>query len=1594
MRIIVEPGELADLRKKMKSAAHDIERLGRMLEHTWRSVDYEGSQRGALDATWAEMAGLFGKLAQQYEDMASFLNKKSQDFAEADGQETGFSAGKLLKWAAVVLGTTLDFVPVVGNVKGIVDAAVGYDVFTKEKLTNVERVLSLLGPAGKTVKKGSQLVGFIDDAASIAKHGEHASDAVRAADRAGDTAKAADSAGDVSKAADRAGDATKATDHAGDAAKTADQAGDAAKTADHAGDASKAADHTGDAAKSGGDAASGPVTVNAAPGAARHGDEAAAAAETGVKHADEAVEAATGTAGMAAAGSATAATGIGMVRNPRSGASAGTQIQKKDGVNPRSTAGDPVDTSTGAQIIEHPLLHIKGAEDMAFSMNYNSLLKGSGALGLDWSHNYEIRLEQRAEGTLEVWWSSFRSNTYQRGEDGIFRSEDVDVLHDRVILTDGGYRLVRKDQRVLLFNAEGQLEEICNPAGQAQHLSYDAQGRLLEIKDVLSGRSFQLSYGESGLLQSAVDPLGYTATFHYTEGRLTDITPPDNSRISCAYTPEGRLSSMRSGEGIVYFVNEYDDEGRVARQKDALGKWCSFDYDEESHPGWIITTFTNREGAARVFTHDDRYRLIALQDELGHVTRYEYDEQGLCTLEVEPDGKESAYVYDEKGRLLEKRINGQLRDRYRYDEFGSLISYIDGEGNAIVFEYDEHHRPILRKDPEGGLTRITYNEQGLMETMEDHSGAVTRYAYDAFGNLVTVTDPLGYATRYEYDAGGRITQVTDPAGGVIRQAYNVSHQVVSVTDPLGAVTQYDYDKEGALRRQIDPLGHARLFKYNAAGHLTEEQDELGRTVRYRYDDEERVVQVVHKNGGSTRYAYDGAGRLLQSTDPSGVITRYQYDAAGRVTKVTDGEGYVLRSMQYDKDGNPAAVANALGHVVNYRFNRLGQILEEENAKGDVTAYAYDGLSRLVRVNQSGQESSRAFTAAGQLTGYRDAAGNETRFRYDAAGRPAEEITPAGTQLAYEYDSRGFLIRRSSARGSVTTYTPDAAGRLHKQEDGAGTVEHQYDAAGRLITISERAGVDARARVEKRTYDPLGRVTSYTNERDQRIRYEYDWLGNLSVLHYPDGKKVTYRYDAAGRMTEVRDWKKRVTAYSYDDRGQLVRTDRPNGTAELRAYDKEGQLISLLDTGVKGRLLQQYRYSYDAAGLLVKENETRYDYNAWGALIAANASRYTYDASGNMTCMEEGNSQLHMSYAADNRLRSVNGEDMVMDEDGNLLRGPLRERSQDFVYDVRDRLVQAGSIMYGYNAENERTWMVVNGQTTRYVVNPHAEYSQLLLETDEAGSVSTAYVYGLGLIGRESADGRYHSYHYDLRGSTTLLTDEEGSVTDRYTYGAFGELVKHEGSTRQPFAYNGRDGVQTDVNGLYYMRARYYNPDIKRFMNRDVLRGDLSLGLSMNRFAYVNGNPVTFVDPLGLDAIQARKSGGMGDSNENIVYRALNQKDADRLSQGLGLEAKNPNGIWKLDEHLVGGSGKGSWANDPYISTTTDIDVARGFNQSGSNLGIVEIDLNKVPTLALKGYELYPRKNGVEGLPYHYSIWQQEVSVHQRIPKDAIKGFIK
>jgi RHS repeat-associated protein len=119
-----------------------------------------------------------------------------------------------------------------------------------------------------------------------------------------------------------------------------------------------------------------------------------------------------------------------------------------------------------------------------------------------------------------------------------------------------------------------------------------------------------------------------------------------------------------------------------------------------------------------------------------------------------------------------------------------------------------------------------------------------------------------------------------------------------------------------------------------------------------------------------------------------------------------------------------------------------------------------------------------------------------------------------------------------------------------------------------------------------------------------------------------------------------------------------------------------------------------------------------------------------------------------------------------------------------------------------------------------------------------------------LIGEEK-EGEYRSYHFDFRGSTVALTDKTGKVVQRFQYGPYGDLVKGD-SAVTPFLFNGKFGVMTEGNGLYYMRARFYSAQIKRFVNQDLLKGFVASGQSLNRFMFVQGDPVKYTDPFGLD----------------------------------------------------------------------------------------------------------------------------------------------
>ena len=153
------------------------------------------------------------------------------------------------------------------------------------------------------------------------------------------------------------------------------------------------------------------------------------------------------------------------------------------------------------------------------------------------------------------------------------------------------------------------------------------------------------------------------------------------------------------------------------------------------------------------------------------------------------------------------------------------------------------------------------------------------------------------------------------------------------------------------------------------------------------------------------------------------------------------------------------------------------------------------------------------------------------------------------------------------------------------------------------------------------------------------------------------------------------------------------------------------------------------------------------------------------------------------------------------------------------YNARNQLTNGGSLDYAYDPGGNRVGITNGATVSRLVVNPNARLSQVLMRI--TGGVTNYYIYGAGLlyeITETATSTNTLTYHYDYRGSTVALTDGNGNLTDRIEYSAYGFTTYRAGTNNTPFLYNGRYGVMSEASGLLYMRARYYNPYICRFIN--------------------------------------------------------------------------------------------------------------------------------------------------------------------------------
>lgn len=1243
-------------------------------------------------------------------------------------------------------------------------------------------------------------------------------------------------------------------------------------------------------------------------------------------------------------------------------------------------SNEPINLVTGSYVYEQTDLTVGSGSApfaLAFQRFYDSAARrGDGPLGRGWNHNHNITARTDSDGfqglgedspidaaanIVELYvamdvlaagtslthltvaslchkWFMDRlidnavivsepENELQfiRLADGTYNPPQG-VIANLATAQDDSFLLTTKSGMVLDFDTEGRISTWTDRNGNRVSYGYNGD-ELRSISNGL-GRFFTLSYASSRL-SSVADHAGRSVGFEYDpDGNLIHTTSCRGNETIYEYDLPGRLTKIYfpANPSDAFVTNTYDCMDRVTMQTTAAGH--SWNY--------FCTGFRAEE-----------------RDPLGHAEVLHFDRRGLTTRRIDRLGHETAFMYDGHGRI-------------------TRITHPEGNGTGYAYN-DFHDVTTMAALPKPGTPL---------------SPVVWTFTYEPTHHLpATVTDGLGRTTSYTYDSRGNLTRIDRPEvdGQVPQTTFtrNGRGQVTRTVDAVGRVLEYDHDAATGdlLSTTVDPggLGLTTAFEYDAVGNIVRHTDARGNATALQYDPDRRPIQITAPAPFNyiTKFTYDADGNLIKRekqtgdaaypwqtvmtshtptgrratlTDPEGHVTHYSYDARDRLWRETDAELHTTE-YRYDAAGRPFQVIDALGHVTQeYTYHPNGTKAGLKDANGSLMAYEYDGLDRTSRVLFSdGSYRSFAYDAVGNLIAERGRGGDFITYTYDALDRPTGKVAPGSGPIEYTYDLAGALV-------DVT--------------DPRGTIHHDYDAARRLIRVTEPDGKKIAAELDAvgnrtRLLYPDGFSVAYVFDEVNRVsdvragatdpRVDFDADGDVDLADYmhlqrcfggpavpPSGGCENADVNGDGHVG-VDDLHGMLAAlngpspdpieahYTYDALSRRTGVDYINGTSAEYAFDWNNRIQSVTRHTNSGD--HRFTYTLDGVGnrtsMIVDGIEVHdYAYDATNRLITANFpgtfflpdTTYILDDAGNREWVVAGGATPYVSNAL-NQYTSVGGIPFAYDAKGN----PQNDGINVYAYDAENRLLAATrpghAASYEYDAMGRRIAKTVDGATTSYLYAGQ----DVLIEYDDAGGVARRYVYGPGIdepVCMTSSNGKSY-YHYDGLGSVVALTDANGNEVETYRYGPYGRLesLSAIGNVR---LYTGREwDAET---GLYYYRARYYDPKLGRFLQVDPVG---ALG-GINLYEYVKSNPLNRTDPYGLEEDQGRGTGSIGIGGQ-VVAPGL----AAKITVGIVFDQDGKAAMFIAPGF---GEGFGMSANVSLQSTVTTADTVYDVSGVAADIG--------------------------------------------------------
>jgi len=741
-------------------------------------------------------------------------------------------------------------------------------------------------------------------------------------------------------------------------------------------------------------------------------------------------------------------------------------------------------------------------------------------------------------------------------------------------------------------------------------------------------------------------------------------------------------------------------------------------------------------------------------------------------------------------------------------------------------------KTVVVTDPDNSTAIQVYLNGLLMSSTHSVLGA-TAFSYDAHGRTSSGTrteNGQQRTTSYSYDRNDRTLSVTIPDGRTRGFAYDSMGRGVRETLPDGRSRNYEYHPTGELKSATGADTYPVIFGYDGAGNRTSmtlyrAYPGTADTTSWEYD-YGKATAKIYPDGSRVSFSYTTAGRPEIRTWARGVTTTYNYNPAGeristdysddtpdvtyglndfgKPSSITDGVG--ARTIAYNNDFTVSSetIPYISNYSVNYGYDALGRrnamSLQNGGSAVSTANYGYDAMSRISSV--SGGSSLVATASYSRVSGssllsstsVSNGSSNVLNVNrtYDSSNRLtsiSSVLSASSVGYSYVYDSSDRRTKVTEEDGSHWNFTYDQYGQV---------------ASGRKLTDSN---TPIPGNYFQFSYDDIGNFKG-ENRNGNIFGYSANYLNQYTSRTVPGTVEISGEADPVAKIAIQRlslgnvesAFAKDVTRSGkyFSRMFALDNTSAPvSEIFKVYAVNANGTLVASQQTDVFLPKTPEI-FSEDADGNLLQDGKQSYVWNGENQLI---------------TVQKDGDFKTECAY--DFIGRRISKKVYTWSADHWSLTSDLK-----FIFD-------------GWNlvAEIDGT---TNSVSTTY-----------LWGEDISGSLQGAGGVG-GLISVKDSAGTYFPC-FDGGGNIVAYVDSTGKTVAEYSHDPFGKLTSKSGPMADKFKFRFSTKYFDQNTGLYYYGRRYYNPETRRWLNRDPIgeRG------GSNLYNVNHNDNVNKIDPFGL-----------------------------------------------------------------------------------------------------------------------------------------------